>query len=131
MTRTVRMSFARKLAGSALAVVAGLGVVTVTGGPAMAATCTLDFNRPSVTVYQLTLVRPNATPISAVQLWAEDFPFDQFLGNFRVGQLVDQGTLDEDDSPFNRGDEIYGKVTVQDVNGNTEDVRTNTVHRNF
>jgi hypothetical protein len=132
MTSTTRSSFARKLASAALAVTAGLGAVAVTDSPAMAASCQLDFARVSQRVYRLLLNCGDATRVSAIALYGEDFPFDTFLGNtYQPGQLIDQGVLDEDDFPFNREDEIYGKLSVRERDGSVVDVRTNTVSRNF
>ena len=130
MIRTTRRSVSRAFAGAALAVAGGLGAVLGIGSPALAASCQLDFARPSVTVYRILLNCTGGDPVG-VSLYAEDFPFDQFLGNFLPGQLVDQGTLNEDDFPFNRQDEIHGQVSVRVPNGGIVSVRTNTVHRNF
>ncbi|WP_143133932.1 hypothetical protein [Actinoplanes philippinensis] len=118
------------LAAAALAVGAGLAAVVGVAGPAQAASCHLDFERPSTKVYRILVSCTGGSP-GTVSLYAEDWPFDQFIANFLPGQLVDQGTLDEDDSPFNREDEIYAKVAVREPNGNVVSVRTNTVSRNF
>jgi hypothetical protein len=120
----------RRFAAAALALAGGLGAAVGIGSPALAASCHLDFARPSTTVYRIVLNCTGGTP-TGIALYAEDFPFDQFLGNFLPGQLVDQGTLDEDDFPFNREDEIHGQVSVREANGNVVSVRTNTVSRNF
>ncbi|GAA2697722.1 hypothetical protein [Actinoplanes palleronii] len=119
-----------RFAAAALAVGCGLGAAVGLSGPALAASCQLDFARPSTTVYRILLNCTGGTPTS-ISLYAEDFPFDQFLGNFLPGQLVDQGTLNEDDFPFNREDEIHGQVAVREANGTVVSVRTNTVNRNF
>lgn len=120
----------RRFAAAALALGCGLGVAVGVGSPALAASCHLDFARPSTTVYRIQLTCTGGTPTN-IALYAEDFLFDQFLGNYLPGQLVDQGTLDEDDTPFNREDEIHGQVAVREPNGNVVSVRTNTVSRNF
>jgi hypothetical protein len=137
MTATPRRSFARKLAAAVLVTTAGFGLATVAATPAMAApNCTLDFfhdvfDPPNT--YRIAL--PCSSDViftGAVALYAEDFPSDNRRGgHYQVGGLVDRGVLNEDDSIFNREDEIYARVIVFLQNGGSADIRTNTVHRSF
>jgi hypothetical protein len=122
-----RHPFARKLATSAAAICLGFGVTMVIVSPAQAATtCTLTIGgQDSESGRYPVFVSCSEGGNWAFGLYGDDPAFDDFQGGpFFSGALVLRGVLNEDDSFFDRQDEIYALVGAQSI-------RTNNVVRNF
>ncbi|MDP9799725.1 hypothetical protein J2S43_008237 [Catenuloplanes nepalensis] len=115
---------ARKAAALASAACFGLAVTMSVASPAQAASCTLSIGPQENGRYPVYVSCDTAVN-GVFGLYGSDAVFDDFRGGpFYSGAQVLRGVLNEDDTIFDRRDEIYAIVDP----GN---IRTNTVSYNF
>jgi len=119
----VRKTLRRRLVASAFAVAFGVGLSTVVADPAAAAVCTLFIGQQTPQHFYATSVSCDGVLQPSYSLWGEDEIFDEFRHTvINFAGSVPRSVLNEDDSWFNREDDIYAMV-----NGN----KTNVIHREF
>jgi hypothetical protein len=120
---TTKRTLARRLGTTAFAVALGASLTVVAAGTAHAAFCTLGISaKNSSGNYQIG-VSCDGNPVDGFSLYGQDQFFDEFRGHFiGTAATVSVATLNEDDSIFDREDDIYAKVG---------DSMTNVIHRRF
>jgi hypothetical protein len=118
--------FARKLTAAALTIGVGVGVTMVVASPAQASTtCTLSIGGQDENGRYPVFVNCSPSSNGVFGLYGSDPLFDDFRGGpFYTGAVVTRGVLNEDDSFFDREDEIYAIVAPLNT-------KTNTVVRHF
>ncbi|MEU7748658.1 hypothetical protein [Nonomuraea sp. NPDC049158] len=128
----INRSLLRRISVPALALVFGTALVTAVAPPAFADNCTLTITKNSSGNYQVFVSCGRDTP-QGFSLWGQDEVFDELRGQY-TGQVttVTRDVLNEDDSIFNREDDIYAKVGGVDFFGQQFNGRmTNVIHREF
>jgi hypothetical protein len=130
---TAKRPLVRRLTVSALAVVLGTGLATVAAYPALADQCTLFISPKNSSGNYAVTVSCGRDTVTGFALWGQDEIFDEFRGSFFSSSVtVTPDVLNEDDSVFNREDDIYAKAGGVDFFGNPFNaVMTNVIHRRF
>ncbi|WP_214326698.1 hypothetical protein [Nonomuraea sediminis] len=124
----------RRFAVPVLAAVLGAGLAASAAPPAFADSCTLFIGNQTPQHFYPVSVSCGRDTVQGFSLWGQDEVFDEFRQGFNgvSSASVSRDVLNEDDSIFNREDDIYAKVGGVDVFGNSfNDRMTNVIHRNF
>jgi hypothetical protein len=138
----VKRSLARALTASAFAVASVAGLATVEASPAFAFTpCTLSIGPVrSGDLHDVAVSCPLGYTHISFSLWGEDTFSDEFRQNFAFDSgggnvsafSVPGSVLNEDDSIFDREDEIFARVGGVDAFGQSFSFeRTNSVKGRF
>jgi hypothetical protein len=131
---SIKGQFLRRFAASAVAVTLGAGLVGVAATPAFAISCTLSIGSKNTSgFYPVFVGCTQVASIGGFALWGQDEVFDEFRQSFPGNvATVDPAVLNEDDSIFNREDDIYAKVSGVDAGGTPFSlIMTNVIHREF
>src|SRR5215213_6880264 len=130
---STRRQFYRRAAAYALGLALGASLGTAIASPAWADSCQLVINPADSPGFYVVAVSCANSTSTSFDLWGEDPGFDEFRQHvFGPSATLSRGPLNEDDIPFNRGDEIYAKVTSVLPNGQLlSDQMTNVIHRQF